>query len=391
MPNVSNRSNSKYMTKVFALMQMRQMALDAAPCRGKICSMKKLVVMAAGLMVLFISGATLRAQAPVPPPGPAGPALAPDQLDQLVGPIALYPDPLIAEILPAATFPTEIVLASRYVSQGGDPNQVENQGWDPSIQALTHYANVLKWMDDNLTWTTQLGQAFQFQQADVMNAVQRLRAKAQALGNLPSTPQESVVADDGDIEIEPTDPDQIYVPDYQPDAIYFQPGIFCTFPYWLPVGGWLVNDWNWRDHGLISWGPGHPRPVGWWRESPVQRHSFFAGHPMPVWHAGAAVAVGARGGWQRGFATPAGYASFTRPTVAPREAAPRIINVRSAPITRQPVAVRAEAPREEIRSAPSAGFFGGGQSGREAVESSSRGEASRASIGGGGGARGGHR
>jgi uncharacterized membrane protein YgcG len=354
--------------------------------------MKKLVVITAGLMLLFISGATVRAQEPVPPPGPAGPVLAPEQLDQLVGPIALYPDPLIAEILPAATFPSEIVLANRYIGQGGDPNQIAQQDWDPSVQALAHYPNVLKWMDDNLTWTTQLGQAFQIQQADVMDAVQRMRGKAQSLGNLPSTPQESVVTDDGDIEIEPTDPDQMYVPEYQPDAIYEQPGIYCVFPYWLPLGGWLVNDWNWHDHGLVFWGPGHPRPVGWWRESPVERHSYFAGHPVPVWHSGAGVAAGARGGWQRGFDTPLVYRSFARPAAAPRESAPLIVNVRPAAIDRQPVVSRAEAPHVDFRSAPSVGFFGGGQSGHEAVESSSRGQTSRASIGGsgGGGGGGGH-
>jgi hypothetical protein len=356
--------------------------------------MKKMVVMSVGLVILFISGATVRAQAPAAPVGVVGSALSLDQLDQLVGPIALYPDPLIAEILPAATLPSEIVLADRYVGQGGDPNQVADQGWDPSIQALTHYPNVLKWLDDNLIWTTQLGQAFQIQQADVMNAIQQLRAKAQSLGNLPSTAQESVVTDDGDIEIEPTDPDQMYVPEYAPDAIYFQPGIFCTFPYWLPLGGWMVNDWNWHDHGLIYWGPGHPRPVNWWHETPGQRRSYLTGHPVPAWHGGDGGGLAARGGWQRGFETPEVNRSFARPAATPRESAPSIINIRPAAIDRQPVvAARVEAPREEVhRAAPSAGFFGGGQSGREAVESSSRGQASRASMGGGGGGgRGGHR
>jgi hypothetical protein len=160
--------------------------------------MKTLVLMLSAWMLLLTSGTATRAR-----------GLAPAQLDQLVGPVALYPDPLIAEILPAATFPSEIALADRYISQGGDTNQIPQQGWDPSIQALAHYANVLKWMDDNLAWTTQLGQAFQNQQADVMNAIQELRAKAQGLGNLPATPQESVVTDDGSIEIDPTDPDQM--------------------------------------------------------------------------------------------------------------------------------------------------------------------------------------
>ena len=79
------------------------------------------------------------------------------QLDQLLGPIALYPDPLIAQILPASTLPTQIVLADRYVSGGGDPNQIDQQPWDASVQALARYPNVLKWMDDNLNWTTEAG------------------------------------------------------------------------------------------------------------------------------------------------------------------------------------------------------------------------------------------
>ena len=100
------------------------------------------------------------------------------QLDQLLGPIALYPDPLIAQILPASTLPTQIVLADRYVSGGGDPNQIDQQPWDPSVQALARYPNVLKWMDDNLDWTTELGQAFLNQPQDVMDSIQRLRQSA---------------------------------------------------------------------------------------------------------------------------------------------------------------------------------------------------------------------
>jgi uncharacterized membrane protein YgcG len=337
--------------------------------------MKIMVVMLAGLILLFPSATRVRAQSAVPPPGPGGPALAPAQVDQLVGPIALYPDPLIAEILPAATFPSEIVMANRYLSQNGDPNQIAAQGWDPSVQALSHYANILKWMDDNLAWTTQLGQVFQNQQADVMDSIQRLRAQAQGLGNLPSTPQESVSTDDGNIEIEPTDPDEMYVPSYPADTIYDQSGVYCTFPYELPLGIWLGYDWNWHNHGLIFWGPGHPRPGNWWNQTAVQRQSYFVGHPAPAWHAGRGLAVGARGGWERGFATP-------------QERAPIIVNVRPAPIYRQSAALPEES-HQEFRSEPSGGFFVGGQSGHEAVESISRGQASRASMGGGGGG-GGH-
>lgn len=360
------------------------MALDAAPLRSKIYCMKNVVAIWAGAVLLLFSAMPVRAQAPVA--ASAGPMLSPDQLDQLVGPIALYPDPLIAEILPAATFPSEIVMADRYVGQGGDPSQIAEQGWDPSVQAMAHYPNVLKWMDDNLTWTTQLGQAFQSQQADVMSAIQALRGKAQSLGNLPSTQQESVVTDDGDIEIDPTDPDQMYVPEYDPNAIYFQPGIFCTFPYWLPLGIWLGYDWDWHHHGLVSWGPGHPRPGNWWHQTPGQRHSYLSGHPPPPWHSGAGIAVAAmHGSWERGYEAPAITRSFAHPTAIPHGPAPSIGVVRPAPVERQTFAApRVEAPREVFHSAPSAGFFGGGQTGREAVESSARGGASRGSAGGGG-------
>jgi len=330
--------------------------------------MKIPVVILSGLMLLFISGTTARGQ-----------ALAPAQLDQLVGPIALYPDPLIAELLPAATFPSEIALANRYVSQGGDPAQIAEQGWDPSVQAMAHYANVLKWMDDNLAWTTQLGQVFQSQQADVMNAIQDLRGKAQSLGNLATTPQESVVTDDGDIEIDPTDPDQMYVPAYPPDEIYAQPGIYCTFPFWLPLGGWLVNDWNWHNHGLIFWGPGHPRPDNWWRQPPGFRHNYIVGHPLPSWHEGAARAV--RGVPERGYEAPQAYRSYARPGGAPVE--PGVSVIHSAPTTFRSVpAFHASAP-------PPRDVFTGGQSGHEAVESSARGQASRAEMGGGAASHGG--
>jgi len=99
-------------------------------------------------------------------------------MDQLLGPIALYPDPLIAEILPAATLPNEIVMADRYIGQGGDPTKSQSR-LGSERQALAHYPNVLKWMDDNLAWTTELGKLSS--PADyVMNSVQRLRAKRRA-------------------------------------------------------------------------------------------------------------------------------------------------------------------------------------------------------------------
>src|ERR1035437_9296816 len=106
----------------------------------------KLWAKIAVLLCVFAGAAlSLRAQMPVPPPMPAYQPLSAAQLDQLLGPIALYPDPLIAQILPAATVPTQIVLADRYVTGGGNPNQIDQQPWDPSAQALAGSPGALKW------------------------------------------------------------------------------------------------------------------------------------------------------------------------------------------------------------------------------------------------------
>src|SRR5476649_2635361 len=114
------------------------------------------------VLLCLLAGTTMsvRAQAAVPPPMPAYQPLPAAQLDQLLGPIALCPDPLIAEILPTSTLPTQIVLADRYIVGGGDPNQIGQQPWEASVQAMAHYPKVLKWMDDNLGATTELGEAF---------------------------------------------------------------------------------------------------------------------------------------------------------------------------------------------------------------------------------------
>jgi hypothetical protein len=239
-----------------------------------------LAVLLCGLAVL-----PAQAQLAVPPPAPVYQSLSYQQLDQLLGPIALYPDPLIAQILPASTLPTQVVLADRYVTGGDDPGQIEQQPWDASVQALARYPNVLKWMDDNLNWTTALGQAFLNQPQDVMDSIQRLRASAQNLGNLQSNPQQQVVVSDGTIEILPADPQVIYVPVYQPDAVYYQSGFgapFITFGIGFPIGDWLDCDFDWHHHHLIVWNHDHPRPPNWWHERPDQR-AVFVGRQTTVW------------------------------------------------------------------------------------------------------------
>ena len=373
------------------------------------------------VVAFCFAGLTIRAQDPAPPPG-AGtgvPILGSADLQQLLQPVALYPDPLLSELLPAATVPTQIVMASRFVSENSDPSQIDNQPWDPSVKAIAHYPQLLKWMDDNLPWTTQVGQAFSSQEQDVMDAVQALRAKAQSLGNLPSTPQETVQDDNGEIDIEPTQPDQIYIPAYQPDAIYEDPGVYCTFGVGFPIGFWLWNDWDWHHHRIISWGPGHARPDGWWHWSPSQRIGEIGRYHPGVWHPGVHAVGRAYGLPDRGWAgiSARGSTMHIQPVgrpvaVSPVTRAPEFARPAERPVERpieRPVErapeVRPQFERPEVRENGGVGIFGGPQNSFEARQSSARGMESRSfaapaaparsapsfSNGGGGGGGGGRR
>jgi len=199
-----------------------------------------------------------------PPPGPpvaggpppTGSVTTLPPLDQLLAPIALYPDPLIALILPSATVPAEIQAADQFLGNHGDPGQIANQPWSESVKGLAHYPDLVKWLDDNTAWTQQVGGAFASEPTAVMNAIQDLRSRAQAAGTLRSGPQEQVVTDGGEIEIEPAQPDVIYVPRYDPDVVYFgpPPGYYPdSYFYWgdpYPMGLWLSYDFDWRGHAL---------------------------------------------------------------------------------------------------------------------------------------------
>jgi hypothetical protein len=209
-------------------------------------------------LLLFVHGAA-RAQQGADVPEPK---LSADQLDTLVGPIALYPDPMIAMILPASTVPSDVVLAARYLRVGKPVDQIDNQNWDPSVKALARYPDVLNTMDENLEWTNQLGAAVLAQQDDVMQAIQDQRAKANALGNLQTTPQQQVIIEKEIITIVPADPQIIYVPQYNPQVVYVQSAPpaapFITFGIGFAMGAWLTNDCDWYRHGFYvhTWGPG---------------------------------------------------------------------------------------------------------------------------------------
>jgi len=192
-----------------------------------------------------------------------------EQLQRLVAPIALYPDSLVAQILAASTFPEEVVEADRWVQANPDlkgdalGKAVDQQPWDPSVKALTAFPSVLGNMDKNLSWASSLGDAYYNQQQDVMDAVQAMRHKAEQAGNLKTTQQE-VVKDDGpDVDIEPADPDVVYVPAYNPWLIYGYPVV--AWPGWYPYPGiWFGGPYlsfglgfgiGW--FGGFGWGWGH--------------------------------------------------------------------------------------------------------------------------------------
>jgi hypothetical protein len=145
-----------------------------------------------------------------------------EELEQLVAPIALYPDALVAQILAASTYPTQVVEADRWMQQHSKlegtnlTDEVNNQPWDPSVKALTQFPSVLANMDQNLSWASSLGDAYMNQPDDVMNTIQEMREQAKQAGNLNTTSQEEVVQNGQDIEIEPADPSVVYVPEYDP-------------------------------------------------------------------------------------------------------------------------------------------------------------------------------
>src|ERR1700726_3072018 len=165
----------------------------------------------------------------------------PEQLQQLVAPIALYPDSLVAQVLAAATFPEQVVEADRWVQAHADlkgdalAQAVDQQPWDSSVKALTAFASVLGNMDKNLSWTSSLGDAYYNQEQGIIDAVQVLRRGAQKAGNLNSTPQQTVITEGSDIQIEPVSPEIVYVPAYDPWIMYGDP--LAAWPDWYPYPG----------------------------------------------------------------------------------------------------------------------------------------------------------
>jgi hypothetical protein len=200
---------------------------------------------------------------------------SPEELQQLVAPVALYPDALVSQIVAGATYPTEIVQADRWMQEHSNlkgkelANEVDKQPWDPSIKALAQFPSVLANMDKNLSWTSALGEAYVNQPQDVMAAVQVMRSRAQQSGNLKNNQQEKVRTEGQTIIIEPADPEVVYVPTYDPWIAYGAPLVVWPGWYWYPglyvegpgigfglgfgVGFFAGFGWGWHHWGM-DWG-----------------------------------------------------------------------------------------------------------------------------------------
>jgi hypothetical protein len=254
----------------------------------------------------------------------------PEQIQQLVAPIALYPDSLVAQILAASTFPEQIVEADRWVQAHPDlkgedlGREVDQQPWDPSVKALAAFPSVLGNMDKNLSWTSSLGDAYYNQQQDVMDAVQVMRQRAQQAGNLKTTPQQTVTTQGSDVVIQPADPQVVYVPAYNPWVVYGgpigpwpgwypYPGIWYGGPY-LSFGlgfgigfyggfGWGWNNWgfNWRGrYSMYNHGRYYSRSHTFYNRGSYYRGGGERGVARNVQRGSTGERGGARGGANAG-------------------------------------------------------------------------------------------
>ena len=261
---------------------MKRSSLSLFPMRAAFCA----------ALLFAPAGALLHAQKPpeLPPPSQA---LAADQLDDLVAPIALYPDPLVGQILVASTYPLELVQAAQWLGRnpgltGAALTQAaQQQNWDPSIQALVVFPDLVKRLYQDVTWITNLGNAFLSQQNDVMDAVQRMRLKAQQAGKLASTSQQTVSTVNGSgqpvIQIQPADPQMMYLPQYDPAYIWgpalyypyaswYYPGGYFGFGMGIPMGFYFGGGWG--GWGGWGWQPGWGGHNMFVNNSFIHRYNF---------------------------------------------------------------------------------------------------------------------
>src|ERR1700757_3776353 len=263
------------------------------------------LLLAVTILVATVSGASAQQPAATQPPPPASQPnqtlLKPEQLEALVAPIALYPDALLANMLAAATYPLEVVEADRWIKANknlkGDAlkTEVDKKGWDDSVKALTATPSVLDMMSDKLDWTKSLGDAMLAQQADLMDAIQRLREKARANNKLVSNKQQKVTVKQQEskqvIVIEPTDPNAMYVPYYEPATVYGDwpyadyPPYYFGYPSYIGARvvaaglafgtAWAIGRWDNYWGGGCNWGNRNVfvnhRTANVWNHNPAHR------------------------------------------------------------------------------------------------------------------------
>ena len=411
------------------------------------------------------------AASPAPAATPAPPPSAPAQrsaadLEKLVAPIALYPDPLIATLLPASVYPLEIVQAARFVANTNNLAKLDEQPWDENVKAVARVPAVIQKMNDDLTWTMELGEAFLAQDKDVMDAIQNMRGKAQKAGTLQTTPQQVVtvtnmivertveqqvvVVTNTIVQIQPSNPQVVYVPAYNPYTVYYPPPAYVYNPYaplvtfaaGVAVGAIIANNCNWYHggcyHSDVNVNVNNNNNInvnnnnnninrnnnansarasttsGQQKWQPDQSRLSKSGSPTA---ANSARTMDARG-WGSGGASPStgsvGARPSTgtagaRPATGTAAARPATGNVAARPSTGTPSASRPAAspsasrptPSPSVsqpkanpsasRPSPSTSAFSGSSSGSSARNYSSRGASSAGGGGGrgGGGARGG--
>lgn len=251
---------------------------------------------AALLVVCGLGGAPGREPTAFAEEAPAT-KLSPAQLRELVGPVALYPDAVLSSLLPATTFPLDVVAAARWLdAQGGNAASVpEDRGWDGSVQALVQYPDVLKWLNENLEWMEQMGSAVATQQAEVLQAIQDFRRETKDAGNLSSGAQITVKEEPAPeapagttvIVIQPTNPQVVYVPVYDPVVVtrpvYGTPRPLLDFTLGFAIG--VAGAWAWHEIGWGWWDWHHHH--GWHGGIYVHNEIHYWGHPRPPgWYAG---------------------------------------------------------------------------------------------------------
>lgn len=386
------------------------------------------------------------AATPAPPPSaPAKRSAA--ELEKLVAPIALYPDPLLATVLPASVYPLEIVQAARFVADTNNLAKLDEQPWDPNVKAVARVPEAIKKLNEDISWTIELGDAFLAQDKDIMDAIQSMRGKAQKAGTLQTSPQQVVtvtnmivertveqqvvVVTNTVVQIQPSNTEVVYVPTYNPATVYYPPPAYYANPYPLltfgagmAVGAIIANNCDWHGGGCyhsdvnininnnfnrntaINANGGSGATAGRTKWQPDQSRLSKSGSPTAATSARSTEARGWGGG-----ARPSTSAAGGRPTAGTQAARPSPATAGARPSTGVGAANRPSASPSASRPSPSpsasrsasssspsvsrtsgggGSAFSGTSSGASARSASSRGAASRSGgFTGGGGGRGG--